>query len=153
MTAATSKTESAPLLKGQIMTRAPVSQSTLDDPMYVAVSPTSTHDLAWAALGREWELMNQMYVVVRPEEVEVLPGGSYVPQQKHFGVRFLLDKKAPDVRMGQHVLMKVPKVLRNERLAKDAQRGQTFKPKRTDKGEQAKLIEEGISTVGDELNV
>lgn len=140
-----------PTLRGQTRDRAPVSQSTLEDPMYVAVSPTATHDLAWAAIGREWELMNQHYELVRPEEVELLPGGSYAPHEKHYGVRFFLDKTASDVRMGQHVLMKVAKSVRQERLARESERMQSLKPTRTDAAEQANLKEEGVSTVGAEL--
>lgn len=141
-----------PTLRGQSLDRAPVSQSTLEDPLYVAVSPTSTYEAAWAAIGREYELTNQGYEPVRPEELEHLPGGVYAPHDKHFGVRFYHDKDADIVRHGQHMLMKIPKKLRDERLQREIERGQAFRPTRTDKGEQARLEEEGISTIKDELS-
>lgn len=140
-----------PTLRGQTLDRAPASRSTLEDPLYVAVSRTSTHDVAWAAIGREYELTNQGYEVVRPEELERLPGGSYLPHEKHFGVRFFFDKDADAVRHGQHMLMKLSKKERSERMAEESRRMSGIKPARTDKAEQAKLEVEAQTTVGDEL--
>lgn len=138
--------KSSPILRGDDRMRSPVSLSTLEDPLYVAERPGSDYTCAWAEVGNEQIYNLRRFVPVRPEELELLPGGAYFPESKDFGVRFYVDEKANIVRQGQHLLMKVLKKDRDAWLADESARMLAKKPTKSDPAELASLQDEGEMT-------
>lgn len=141
-----------PALKGDTRERINVAESTRADPLYTIVRPASEYALAWAAKGREFELSTKGYRPVRPEELQLMEGGQHMPDAADFGCYFWFDKTAPTVEQGQHVLFKIPKKLRDERLTEQANTMARLKPKKEDDSiEKANLQEGAVTTVAGEL--
>jgi hypothetical protein len=109
---------------------------------------------AWASVDRPWEYAVRGYKPVRPEEVEQLPGGTYTPEKKDFGVYWEVEK-GPTVRMGQHLLMAIPRAQKEEREAREARQSRAFVPNKSDPKDRGtelgNLQDEGLKTVADEL--
>jgi hypothetical protein len=146
----TAKTKT-PTLKGDDRLRSPVSLSTLEDPLYVAIRPGSEWVCAWAEVGNEQLYNLRRFQPVRPEELEELPGGAYWPETKDFGVRFFVDGDTNRVRQGQHILMKVRKVDRDRWIADESARMSARTPTKTDDAELASLKDEGEVRLKDML--
>lgn len=125
-----------PTIKGDYIDRAPVAQTVLEDPQYVAVRPGSEYVVAWARIGDEQAHTIQGYRPVRPEEVEEMPAGTYTPE-KDFGAWFYFERDADRIRQGDSILMKIPRAMRDRRVAKEQERAQVLAPPRDRSMEQA----------------
>lgn len=138
-------------LKGNNMDRSPIADSTAQDPLFTAVRPASIYTLAWANFDQVYVHISLGYEVVRPNEVEAMVGGQYMPHDKDFGMYFMLDKKADTVRIGQHILMKASKTMIEARRQRERDTMLRLKPKRNDPAEGMKGELQGETTLKREL--